>query len=683
MHRADGVSDALLQNTVDKIPAMLAYWDAEQRCRFANRAYERWFGVSPEELIGKHIRDLLGPIYELNLPYIEGALRGEPQEFEREIPDPAGGPSRHSLANYIPDVVDGVVRGFYVLVTDISAIKRAELALKESEARFAGIIALSSDAIISIDEDQRIILFNAGAEKIFGHAKAEIIGRDLGELLPERMREPHRRHIAAFMAGDEPSRQVGARSSIIIGVRKNGDEFPAEAAISKLEIGGAKVLTVALRDITERRRTEMEQTILAEAGVVLASSLNYRQTLDSIAKLIVRYAADICVVDMIEADAKVERLTVAHADPTKASACEALARLSLDQSHTLARSAFETRQPQIFDDITPEFLASAAQNEEHLRALRELGPRSALVVPLVSADAVIGALVLGSTRPNRYGPRDIGLATELARRAALAIENARLYEAEQRATRARDEVLGIVAHDVRAPLNAIYLGAQLLARKLAKVGQTSGVEDVDSIVRSVKRANCLIEDLLDVSRIDAGVLALSRSAVAVKSVLADLLGSQRLLASAASIDLQLEIDDNLPEVWADRDRLLQVLENLVGNALKFTPAGGRITIAAVRRKGEVMVSVADTGAGIAHENLSLIFDRFWQAERAERRGAGLGLPICKGIIERHGGRIWVDSTPGHGSTFCFTLPAMAAVHDTPATAWQQVPTARARSRSRS
>src|SRR5678815_2014366 len=130
------VEHALLHQIVDRIPSMLAYWDAEQRCRFANRAYERWFGVSPETLIGKHISELLGPLYKLNLPYIEGALRGEPQEFEREIPDPAGGPARHSLASYIPDVVDGKVRGFFALVIDVSAIKRAEQAMRESEERF-------------------------------------------------------------------------------------------------------------------------------------------------------------------------------------------------------------------------------------------------------------------------------------------------------------------------------------------------------------------------------------------------------------------------------------------------------------------------------------------------------------------------------------------------------------------
>ncbi len=655
---ADGVyaDAALLRGAVDKISAMLAYWDSAQRCRFANRAYERWFGVSPESLIGKHISELLGPIYPLNLPYIEGALRGEPQEFEREIPDPAGGPLRYSLANYIPDIVDGVVRGFFVLVSDVSAIKRAELALKDSEARFSGIISIAADAIISVDEDQVITIFNTGAEKIFGYAKAEVIGRDLGMLVPARLRETHRRRLTAFLAsGGAPSRQMGERQATIFGIRKNGDEFPAEAAISKLEIGGKPILTVALRDITERKRTELEQMILAEAGTVLASSLNYRQTLKSIAQMIVRHVADLCVVDMIEDDARVERLTVAHADPAKAGACEVLGRLSLEPRYTLALSALETRQPQVFDDITSEFLESSARDEEHRRALRELAPRSAIVVPLLSSDSVLGALVFASSRPHSYGARDVGFATELGRRAALAIENARLYEAEQQATRARDEVLGVVAHDVRSPLNAIGLAADLLGRKLAKAG-LEGDEQVKSILRSVSRANRLIEDLLDVTRIEAGVLGLERQAAAVEQILVDVMTSQQLAASAASIELRLEIDDEPPLIWADRHRVLQVLDNLVGNALKFTPNRGRITIGAVNRAGEVLFSVADTGHGIPEENLPHVFDRFWQAKKAERRGAGLGLPICKGIVEAHGGRIWAESVVGRGTTFFFTLP---------------------------
>ena len=651
---------ALLRSAVvDKISAMLAYWDSDLRCRFANRAYEQWFGVSPEALIGKHIRELLGPLYQLNLPYIEGALRGEPQEFERVIPSPTGGPPRYSLANYIPDITEDVVHGFFVLVTDISEVKRAGLALKESEARFSGIISISADAIISVDESQRITIFNEGAEKIFGYAKAEVIGRDLSMLLPPRMHEAHRRHVAAFGAGEAMSRPMGAPHMTIVGLRKNRDEFPAEASISKLDAGRKTLLTIALRDITERRRTEMEQKVLAEAGSVLAQSLNYKQTLTTIAELVVRHIGDMCIVDMIEEDARIQRLTVAHADPTKAAACEVLTQLSLETSHLLGGAPLETRQALVFDDINPEFLEATAQNEDQRGMLREIAPRSAIVVPLLSADRVLGDLVLASSRPHRYGPHDLGLLTELARRASLAIENARLYADAQHAARARDDMMAIVAHDVRSPLHAIRLAAQLLERKLAKAGIVEGQSNLENILISVGRANRLIEDLLDITRIESETMALSCSLLVPMSVVIEGVESHRLTAAAASIELQIEITEELPAIWADRHRLLQVLENLIGNAIKFTPEGGRVTVAATRRPREVLFSVADTGTGIPPQSLPHVFDRFWQAERAERHGAGLGLPICKGIVEAHGGRIWVESTLDRGSTFFFTIPTAA------------------------
>lgn len=649
----------LMRGAVDSISAMLAYWDSEQRCRFANRAYERWFGVSPEALLGKHISELLGPIYELNRPYIEAALRGEPQEFEREIPDPAGGPSRHSLANYLPDVVEGVVRGFFVLVTDISALKRAELTLKESEAKFAGIISIAADASITIDEDQRINIFNRGAERIFGYTREEVIGRDLGMLLPARMQVKHRQHVAALVAGVETSRQMSDQNTTIVGVRKNGEEFPAEATISKLLVGRTTLATVTLRDITERKRMEMEQTVLAEAGAVFASSLDYRQTLETISKLIVRHVADMCIVDMIHDDAPLLRLTVAHADPAKAAACERLAKLSLDPRHTLAASALATRQPQLFDDISSDLIESKARDDEHLQVIRELAPKSALVVPLLSGESVLGALTLVSSRPHRFGARDISLVTALASRAALALENARLYEAERRATRTRDEVLGIVAHDVRAPLHAIALASVMLERKLPKSADVKCQESLKTIMWSVARAEHLIRDLLDVSRMDAGALTLVRSAVATKSVVVDVVAALRALAAEESIEVRLETAEELPTIWADQGRLMQVLENLIGNATKFTPKGGCITVTVTPDSREfVRFSVADTGAGIPEQDLPHVFDRFWQAEAGSREGAGLGLPICKGIVETHGGRIWVESTLGRGSRFSFTMPTV-------------------------
>ena len=155
---------------------------------------------------------------------------------------------------------------------------------------------------------------------------------------------------------------------------------------------------------------------------------------------------------------------------------------------------------------------------------------------------------------------------------------------------------------------------------------------------------------------EAGQLTIERARLSARELIVEAVDMQRPLASSSSLELRVDVDRDVPEVWGDRDRLLQVFENLIGNAIKFTKAGGRITVGAASRDHEVVFWVADTGSGIAPENLPRVFDRFWQATRADRQGAGLGLPITKGIVEAHGGRIWVESTPNRGTTFSFTIP---------------------------
>jgi signal transduction histidine kinase len=179
---------------------------------------------------------------------------------------------------------------------------------------------------------------------------------------------------------------------------------------------------------------------------------------------------------------------------------------------------------------------------------------------------------------------------------------------------------------------------------------------VQVIERAAKRMNRLIQDLLDVAVMEAGQLTIEPARLAARELTVGAVDTQRPLASSSSLELRVDVDRDLPDIWGDRDRLLQVFENLIGNAIKFTTAGGCITIGAVSRDHEVHFRVADTGSGIAPENLPHVFDRFWQATSTNRQGAGLGLPITKGIVEAHGGRIWVESTPSLGTTFSFTIP---------------------------
>jgi signal transduction histidine kinase len=231
-------------------------------------------------------------------------------------------------------------------------------------------------------------------------------------------------------------------------------------------------------------------------------------------------------------------------------------------------------------------------------------------------------------------------------------------EALERALVARDEVLGIVAHDLRNPLSLIAMTTKTMMRRPGNEPDRRDRELPDAILRAAARMNRLIEDLLDVAIVEAGRLRVEFALLVAADLARDAVEMQRPLAEASGVTISLEVEPDVGTVWAERRRLLQVFENLIGNATKFTPPGGRIVLRVGTKNEDVMFSVTDTGIGIAADAVPHVFDRFWQATtRTRRLGAGLGLPITKGIIEAHGGRIGVESEVGRGTTFFFTIPA--------------------------
>jgi PAS domain S-box-containing protein len=546
---------------------------------------------------------------------------------------------------------------------DITDRKQSEEALRLAEARSSGILSVSPDAIISIDDRYRITQFNDGAVQILGYSKAEAVGAPLDLLFPERLRADYRQHVKAFADGLETSRRIGDRDGIMVGRRKNGAEFPADVAISKLDVGGTRILTVALRDITEQTRVAREQRFLAEAGSVLGASLDYEVTLTRVAELAVQYLADLCVVDIVDESGEVRRLRVVCRDDRHREACERLERLKFERDRPfLLRTTLSTKRSLLIRSMTAASLPAFSQNDEHLEILRAMAPTSVITVPMVAYDRLVGGLALVSTSPVlHYGSADVRLAEELARRAALSIDNARLYRTAQRAIRERDDMMGIVAHDLRTPLAAVRMQAQLF--------DLDGVEHseqtkraAEMIDRASARMGRLIDDLLDVSRIESGRLQVDQARIAPAELVADFVEMQKPVARSAALELRTELEPDLPEIWADRNRLLQALENLVGNAIKFCQPGGRVTVGAAARGGDVLFRICDTGPGIPADSLPHVFDRFWQAQSSDRRGAGLGLAITRGIVEAHGGQIWVESTIGVGSTFYFSIPRPAPLY---------------------
>jgi PAS domain S-box-containing protein len=538
---------------------------------------------------------------------------------------------------------------------DITARKRLETALRLAEARSSGILAVSVDAIISIDDSQRITSFNEGAEKMFGYSRDEAIGASVDLLIPERFRTHHQGHVDQFAAGQEVARRMGGRGMEVFGVRKNGEEFPADAAISKLGVDGGRILTVALRDVSEQWRREAAKALLAQAGAILTSSLEYEKTLPKVARVATVEFADLALIDLFE-ESELRRLEVVSRDPSHAWICQTL--MELDRARPdLVRSVVDTQRPRVVERVSPQALAPSAQDVLQRRMLDTIGLASVIAVPLLARDKMLG--VMGFVRTSKskaYDPAHVRLAEQLAERAALAIENGRLYRAAQRAIRARDDVMGVVAHDLRNPLGAILMQVSIL-QSLGASDDGPYAKAIPLIDRSAKRMNRLIQDLLDVIRIDAQRLSLVRERIVTRGLLAELVDAEMSLAAAAGLDLRLHVSRTVPDAEGDRHRLFQVFENLIGNAIKFTEQGGRITVGAKPCDGNVLFWVSDTGGGIETQDLPRLFERFWQASGAQHKGAGLGLPIVKGIVEAHGGRIWVESAPTRGSTFYFTIPA--------------------------
>lgn len=244
---------------------------------------------------------------------------------------------------------------------------------------------------------------------------------------------------------------------------------------------------------------------------------------------------------------------------------------------------------------------------------------------------------------------------------ALARENRALYEHAQQAVRVREQVLAIVSHDLKNPLGTIIITAAALARRAPSPDRRKGTaEAIIRIRRAAERIERLIEDLLDFASIEAGRLSIQRRPQDPGSMIQEALASFEAVAQEKGLRLSAEVEPHLPEVYCDRDRILQVLSNLVANATKVTPEGGRIALRAERRVDEVMFAVSDTGPGIGEHELSHLFERYWRSGEVQYKGTGLGLAIARGIVSAHDGHIWVETEPARGATFFFTIPVEGA-----------------------
>ena len=555
------------------------------------------------------------------------------------------------------------------------ARRRMDDELRESEERFRQLASVSVEGII-IHDNGLILDANESFARMFGYHLDELLGRNFFDFMTTP--EAREQIISHIRSGTQGRYEV-------VGLRKDGSSIVVELDARPMVWRGRTVRVGTVHDVTERKRAEEgarrlieEQAaraaaedagrrarFLAEASRVLATSFDYQTTLATLARLAVPDLADFCVVDVVDGPT-ITRLGVAHVDATK----EPLLQEAVRFARLREAATYHLRKPLVEGEsvllpfISDESLAANAVSDEHLDLTMTLRPRSLVSVPIKIGDRISGALSLYMSQSGRrYGPADLELAEELARRAALAVENARLFHAAEQATRARDEMLSVVAHDLRNPLNTIVMGASLLV-ELIPEAQAGLRKQAEIMGRGAERMKRLIQDLLEVRRMESGRLVVEPRPESAYVLVCEAIDTLRPLATAANLKLKAAVRSDAPMVLADPARIQQVLSNLVGNAIKFTPPGGRIVVSA-EALGEPVVrfAVVDSGPGIAPEQLPHVFGRYWQANRADRRGIGLGLAIAKGLVEAHGGRIWVESQVGAGSKFYFTLPAAVAADE--------------------
>ncbi|HUS32624.1 MAG TPA: ATP-binding protein, partial [Kofleriaceae bacterium] len=518
------------------------------------------------------------------------------------------------------------------------------------------------DAVIATDATGIVTFMNPVAERLTGWHTAEAQGHTLLEVFPIFNEDTGE-------VVENPVQKV-IREGVIVGLanhtvlrRRDGSEIPIDDSAAPIRITPDAIEGVVLvfRDATEEKREHLRRAFLARASHELIEAVDYRDALQRIASLAVPRLADWASVEVIEpGDSTSRQLAVAHVDPSKVEyARELNLRYPPDpNAPTGVPQVIRTGKSELYPSIPRELLEAGARDAEHLRIIRELDLRSALVVPLRGKQHVFGAITFIYAQSDRhYSEADLEFAEELARRAALIIERRRLEEEAEQANRMKDEFLATISHELRTPLQAILGYATMLERGVAR----DQGKAISAILRNASAQARLIEDILDMSGIQSGKLRIAVGRVQLTAAIREALDALRPAAAAKQIKLVEQLGPNLGEIEGDFDRLQQIVWNLVSNAVKFSEAGGTVEVMAERVGDRMRVTVRDQGKGIAQEHLSTIFERFRQVDSSTTRqhaGLGLGLAIVKYLVEAHGGTVSAQSAGvGKGATFSVELPA--------------------------
>lgn len=411
-------------------------------------------------------------------------------------------------------------------------------------------------------------------------------------------------------------------------------------------------------DVDDQRRAHDVLQVLAEAGELFGESLDLDRTLQTLAEFVVPRLADWCTVDLAVEGGGLRRAALAHKDPDRIAYARELEKrypINPDDPHGVAQVT-RTGVSELYPDVPDELLRAGARDEEHFRIMKEVGLRSVLIVPLATRGVVLGALsMIWAESGRRYSTSDVGLAEILGRRAASAVENARLYRAAEEANTAKTLFLANLSHEIRTPMNAILGISQLLLDGARDADQQEQLSTLASAARTLLG---ILDDVLDVSRIESGRLKLDEEPFFLRTTVTDAAALLRDEARSRGLRLTVELGDLPPVVCGDALRVRQILLNLLSNAVKFTEQGA-VCVRGSRTETGIALEVEDTGIGIPAEARDQLFQPFGQLDtRANRRyrGMGLGLRIVRQLVMQMGGALHFDSEPGLGTTFRVELP---------------------------
>lgn len=652
---------ARLQAILDHAPVGIALWNITGP-PLMNDYAAQLLGLPVENLLQRGRAELLPrlihpdgtPLRFDELATTQAMERGavvRNREYLVSYPDG----SRHTLLGNAAPIRDaqGRITGAVWAGLDTTDRTQMERALRESEERFRATFQHAPVGMCLLDLQGRFHHANSAFCRLVGHTEDELRARSFMDLTHPEDAPLNAAAVTELREGRRTSYETRKRF-----LHKDGHVVWVQlsAALVRDSAGLALHTMAQALDISDQVRAERALRVLAEAGARINAALDARRTAEALADLIVAELADTCRVAIFGPDGMVIEEALRATDREGEAA---LRELSGPCPYDPARfpplaDVLQADELRVVS-ITEEWLSTVARDAAQIALARRLQLTQRLSAPLRARGHRLGALLLGrSAQRGPFMPDELHLIEELARRASVALDNGQLYEEAQRAIGARDNVLRIVAHDLRNPLSAINMAAG----HMLLTGELDPQHEVlaESITRGVARANRLIGDLLDAAQIAAGKLRVAPASYRPHELVSGAVEPHRMLLSERGLVLQVEVEEGLPEVQADRDRFQQVVGNLLSNAARFTPAGGQITVRAGASEGRVRFSVSDTGPGLSQADQQHLFAPFWKAHPEDRRGAGLGLSIARGLVEAQGGRIWVESQEGAGATFCFTLP---------------------------